>query len=82
MTQTISKDKKRLIGNRLRQVMGRRTQTEFGEDLGFPQQTISRYLRDGNALRMDFLLALSLRDQVNVNWLLTGEGRMRRQPAR
>jgi hypothetical protein len=79
MTQTISKDKRLRIANRLRQVMGRRTQTEWGHELGFPQQTISRYLKDGNALRMDFLLQLFRKDQVNVNWLLTGKGRMRRQ---
>jgi hypothetical protein len=28
---------------------------------------------------MDFLLQLASRDKVNLNWLVLGEGRMRRQ---
>jgi hypothetical protein len=28
---------------------------------------------------MDFLLQLASKDQVNLNWLVLGEGRMRRQ---
>jgi transcriptional regulator with XRE-family HTH domain len=79
MYQTLSKENRRKITIRLRQVMGRRTQKEWGQELGFPQQTISRYLRDGNVPKMDFLHRLSQKDRVNLNWLILGEGRMKRQ---
>lgn len=67
------------IPQRLRQVMGQRTQREWGRQLNVPQQTISRYLSDGTTLRLSFLLQLARKEKVNLNWLLLGEGRMRRQ---
>jgi hypothetical protein len=70
---------KRLVPSRLRQVMGTRTQREWSRELGIAQQTISRCLNARNAPKMDFLLQLASKDQVNLNWLVLGEGRMRRQ---
>ncbi len=66
------------ISDRLWQVRGSRSQNQWGEELRVPQQNISRYLAGGTAPHVDFLIHLAKTEKINMNWLLLGEGRMRR----
>jgi len=68
----------RKISERLWQVCGGRSQNGWGKELGIAQQNISRYLAGGTAPHVDFLIHLAKREKINMNWLLLGEGRMRR----
>lgn len=63
---------------RLGQLMGGRSQRGWAKELGVPQQNISRYLAGGTSPHVDFLVHLARREKVNLNWLVLGEGRMKR----
>jgi len=65
------------IGERLQILKGDRSQHQWAKELGIPQQTLSRYL-DGSAPHAHFFVHLGRREPVNLNWLMLGEGRMRR----
>ncbi len=58
--------------------MGGRSQRGWAKELGVPQQNISRYLLGGASPHIDFLIHLGQREHVNLNWLVLGEGRMKR----
>jgi hypothetical protein len=66
------------VAQRLRQVMGQRSQCEWGRELGIPQQSISRYVAAEATPHMDFLVHIGRRERINLNWLVLGEGRMHR----
>ena len=66
------------IPKRLLQLMGGRTQRGWSRELGIPQQNISRYLSGGTVPHVYFLIHLSQMERVNLNWLVLGEGRMKR----
>ena len=66
------------ISERLWQVRGGRSQNGWGQELGVPQQNISRFLSGGTAPHVDFLIHLAKKERINMNWLLLGEGRMKR----
>ena len=69
---------RRAIRKRLSQLMGGRTQRGWSRELDVPQQNISRYLSGGSSPHVDFLIHVGRREKVNLNWLVLGEGRMKR----
>ena len=68
---------KRKLPERLAQVRGNRSQRQFARDLGVFQQNVNRY-ESGTTPHTDFLITLALRENVSVDWLLLGKGRMKR----
>ena len=69
---------RRGLADRLMQLMGQRSQRQWGRELGVPQQNISRYMLKDSTPHLDFLIHLARREHVNLNWLILGEGRMLR----
>ena len=68
---------KRKLPERLAQVRGLRSQRQFARDLGVFQQNVNRY-ESGTTPHTDFLITLALKENVSVDWLLLGKGKMRR----
>jgi transcriptional regulator with XRE-family HTH domain len=68
---------KRKLPERLAQVRGDRSQRQFARDLGVFQQNVNRY-ESGTTPHTDFLITLALKEQISVDWLLLGKGKMRR----
>jgi len=61
------------VGERIRAVRGKQTQTEFAEVLGVKKQNyISRYER-GRIPSPDLLVRIAEIGRVTTDWLLTGE---------
>lgn len=76
MSTTIDRLKRKLP-ERLAQVRGKRSQRQFARDLGVFQQNVNRY-ESGTTPHTDFLMTLALKENVSVDWLLLGKGRMKR----
>jgi transcriptional regulator with XRE-family HTH domain len=68
---------KRRLPERLSQVRGNRSQRQFARDLGVFQQNVNRY-ESGTTPHTDFLITLALKEQVSIDWLLLGKGKMKR----
>ena len=68
---------KRKLPERLAQVRGKRSQRQFARDLGVFQQNVNRY-ENGTTPHTDFLITLALKENVSIDWLLLGKGRMKR----
>ncbi len=68
---------KRRLPERLAQIRGDRSQRQFARDLGVFQQNENRY-ESGTTPHTDFLITLSLKESVSIDWLLLGRGRMRK----
>ncbi len=68
---------KRKLPERLAQVRGDRSQRQFARDLGVFQQNVNRY-ESGTTPHTDFLITLALKEQISVDWLLLGKGKMKR----
>ncbi len=68
---------KRRLPERLSQVRGDRSQRQFARDLGVFQQNVNRY-ESGTTPHTDFLITLALKEQVSIDWLLLGKGKMKR----
>ena len=68
---------KRKLPKRLAQIRGNRSQRQFARDLGVFQQNVNRY-ESGTTPHTDFLITLALKEQVSVDWLLLGKGKMKR----
>ena len=64
------------VGNRLAIIMqdANMKQAEFGEALKISQSAINRLVNDGQPIREATLELLSLKFNVNSEWLLTGKG--------
>ncbi|MBI3803127.1 MAG: helix-turn-helix transcriptional regulator [Nitrospirae bacterium] len=61
------------VGERIRSVRGKRTQTEFAEAIGVKKQNyISRYER-GRIPSPDLLVRIARMGRVSTDWLLTGK---------
>lgn len=69
---------KRKLPDRLAQIRGQRSQRQFARDLGVFQQNVNRY-ESGTTPHADFLIQLSLKENVSLDWLLLGKGRMHRR---
>jgi len=72
----VSRIKKKLP-ERLAQIRGDRSQRQFARDLGVFQQNVNRY-ENGTTPHTDFLIRLATKENVSLDWLLLGRGRMRR----
>ncbi|MCG8592215.1 MAG: helix-turn-helix domain containing protein [Proteobacteria bacterium] len=68
---------KRRLPDRLAQVRGDRSQRQFARDLGVFQQNVNRY-ENGTTPHTDFLITLATKENVSLDWLLLGKGRMKR----
>jgi transcriptional regulator with XRE-family HTH domain len=63
------------VGERIRAVRGKRTQTEFAKTIGVKKQNyISRYER-GRIPSPDLLLRIATTGRVSIDWILTGKGK-------
>lgn len=61
------------VGDRIRSVRGKKTQTEFAKALGVKKQNyISRYER-GRIPSPDLLVRIAQMGRVSTDWLLTGK---------
>jgi transcriptional regulator with XRE-family HTH domain len=61
------------LGIRLKLLRKNRTQKEFASQYGIPQGTLSKYERGKLEPGIDFLTEVSKREDVSINWILTGE---------
>ncbi len=68
---------KRKLPERLAQVRNNRSQRQFARDLGVFQQNVNRY-ESGTTPHTDFLITLALKENVSIDWLLLGKGKMKR----
>jgi transcriptional regulator with XRE-family HTH domain len=68
---------KRKLPERLAEIRGERSQRQFARDLGVFQQNVNRY-ENGTTPHTDFLIRLAMQENVSLDWLLLGKGRMRR----
>ena len=69
---------RRRVAERLIQVRGLRSQRQFARELGVFQQNVNRY-ENGTTPHADFLIQLATKEDISIDWLLLGRGRMRRQ---
>ena len=67
----------RHIPTRLKQVQRDRSQREWSKQLHIPQPVLSRYLA-GRTPTVTFLIHLARQENVNLNWLMAGEGEVYR----
>ena len=68
---------KKKLPERLAEIRGERSQRQFARDLGVFQQNVNRY-ENGTTPHTDFLIRLAMQENVSLDWLLLGKGRMRR----
>ena len=68
---------KRKLPERLSRVRDGRSQRQFARDLGVFQQNVNRY-ESGTTPHTDFLITLALKENVSIDWLLLGKGKMKR----
>ena len=68
---------KRRLPDRIAQVRASRSQRQFARDLGVFQQNVNRY-ESGTTPHTDFLITLALKENISVDWLLLGKGKMKR----
>lgn len=76
-TAVVERHKKKLA-NRLAEIRGERSQRQFARDLGVFQQNVNRY-EAGTMPHADFLIQLAIKENVSLDWLMLGKGRMRRR---
>lgn len=67
-----------IIGERLYEVLKklRLTQAGLAEQLGISTVVVNRYFRDKTTPSTDFLNKLAVNYNININWLLNGDGTM------
>jgi transcriptional regulator with XRE-family HTH domain len=75
-TAAIDKTKKKMP-ERLAQVRGDRSQRQFARELGVFQQNVNRY-ENGTTPHADFLITLAIKEKISLDWLLLGQGKMKR----
>lgn len=76
-TTAVNRLKKKLP-DRIAEVRGDRSQRQFARDLGVFQQNVNRY-ENGTTPHTDFLITLATKENVSLDWLLLGKGKMRRR---
>ncbi len=77
MSSAAVKRIKKKIPERLAEIRGDRSQRRFARELGVFQQNINRY-ENGTTPHTDFLITLSIKENISIDWLLFGKGRMRK----
>ncbi len=65
---------KMILGNRIRIIRGYLGQIEFAKELGIKRNTASAYENNSITPSGKVLLKLYKKFNVNINWLLSGEG--------
>ena len=78
MASAAVKREKRKLPDRLAAIRGNRSQRQFARDLGVFQQNVNRY-ESGTTPHTDFLITLALKENVSIDWLLLGKGKMKRR---
>jgi len=68
------KGSKMTIGNRIKKVRGGLSREEFALKIGADKSTIQRYEQYNNIPKGDILQRIYEQFNVNIHWLLTGEG--------
>jgi transcriptional regulator with XRE-family HTH domain len=69
---------KKKLPERIAEIRGERSQRQFARELGVFQQNVNRY-ENGTTPHTDFLLTLATQENVSLDWLLLGRGRMTRR---
>ncbi|MFL2937292.1 MAG: helix-turn-helix domain-containing protein [Myxococcota bacterium] len=77
MSRTSVRRLKKKLPERIAEIRGERSQRQFARELGVFQQNVNRY-ENGTTPHTDFLLTLATEENVSLDWLLLGRGRMRR----
>ncbi|MEE3327134.1 MAG: helix-turn-helix domain-containing protein [Myxococcota bacterium] len=77
MSRTSVRRLKKKLPERIAEIRGERSQRQFARELGVFQQNVNRY-ENGTTPHTDFLLTLATQENVSLDWLLLGRGRMRR----
>ena len=77
MSSAAVKRIKKKLPERLAEVRGERSQRQFARDLGVFQQNVNRY-ENGTTPHTDFLITLCTKENISLDWLVLGKGRMRR----
>ena len=66
---------RRMFPRRLERIRGERSQRQFAHNLGVFQQNVNRY-ENGTMPHANLLLTLAVEENVSLDWLLLGRGRM------
>ncbi len=71
------------IGDRIRQVRGKRSRAEFAEELGIHPQTLYMYEKGKRVADVDLVRELCSKFNVSVEWLIFGDRQLQslREPA-
>jgi transcriptional regulator with XRE-family HTH domain len=77
MSAALERRRKR-VAERLVQVRGMRSQRQFAREIGVFQQNVNRY-ESGTTPNAEFLIQLAMKEDISIDWLLLGRGRMRRE---
>jgi transcriptional regulator with XRE-family HTH domain len=78
---TAQKRARKGFPRRLAQLRGTESQRAFAQRIGVFQQNVNRYESGKASPAFDFLVHLAHVENVNLNWLVFGSGRMRRNTA-
>jgi transcriptional regulator with XRE-family HTH domain len=78
MATTLVTRIKKKLPDRLSEVRGNRSQRQFARDLGVFQQNVNRY-ENGTTPHTDFLITLAVKEEISLDWLLLGKGRMKKR---
>lgn len=62
------------LGKRIRAVRGKRSQTVFAASLGVSKGALVSYELDRSSPNAKILMAICRLEQVDIKWLLTGDG--------
>ena len=68
-----------MFPRRLAKIRGDRSQRQFAHQIGVFQQNVNRY-ESGTMPHANFLLMLAVKENISLDWLLLGRGRMRYGP--
>jgi transcriptional regulator with XRE-family HTH domain len=64
-----------LFARRLAKVRGERSQRQFAGQIGVFQQNVNRY-ENGTMPHTNFLMTLAVEEDISLDWLLLGRGKM------
>jgi len=71
----MSESEETTIGDRIKFIRGSLTQIEFCKELGVYRNTLQKWETNGHFPDFESLLKLHKKFKVNINWLLSGEGK-------
>ena len=66
------------LGKRIKLLRGKESQDTYAARIGISKGSIGGYERDANSPSADAILKICHADDISVEWLLTGQGPMRR----